>query len=204
MKKIFNLRGASGSGKSWAVRCFIETVGGFVPIHEAGKLTGYVNEEERTAVVGPYGTSCCGCGADTIKTMDERFRRVREFAERFDRVIFEGLMICEAIERSVELSTQYPTIFAFLDTPWEVCTKQVQQRRLARGDDRPFNPERNWKRWRYVRSTSSTLKGCGCDCRWLNHTDPVPQMKDWLGLVQRRNIETRKLLDSTLATASRA
>jgi hypothetical protein len=73
-------------------------------------------------------------------------------------------------------------VFAFLDTPWEVCLQRVLARRAAAGNDKPFDPEKTM-RYAYKqchRSAQLLTAAGGYDVRWLDHTNAVGEVVGWL------------------------
>ena len=61
-------------------------------------------------------------------------------------------------------------VFAILDTPVEVCIERVKQRRLARGDERPFNPANTKAKHNQTMRAAKNLANLGYDVRAIDHT----------------------------------
>lgn len=128
---ILNLRGTSGSGKSYLVHRLLASYK-FEPIHETvkgkQKVVGYFSPELNLYVVGRYETDCGGC--DTVRDMDTVEGYVRSYAGLPANVIFEGLIVTSVIGRWVKISADFPGqfIWAFMDTPIEKCIERVMQR----------------------------------------------------------------------------
>ena len=132
---ILNLRGTSGSGKS---TIFLEVMNriGCVEIlrNSTGKIQGYLLEGN-IRVVGRYETATGGCDAlahvpKGFNTMDPIEELVREWAP-LGHVLFEGLIVSNVFSRWLRLSQELGRgsfIWAFLDTPLEVCIQRVYQR----------------------------------------------------------------------------
>jgi predicted kinase len=153
-----NVRGTSGSGKSTLVRAFMGDAR-VAHTNAEGKIEGYVSGG--VYVVGKYETPCGGC--DAVPTQDEVGRRVRQARERGYHVLFEGLLISGLFgERYRDLATACaPFLFAYLDTPLEVCLERVQARRAARGDTRPFNPHNTILKYHDVLRTRRKIEDAG-------------------------------------------
>jgi hypothetical protein len=141
---IVSLRGTHGSGKSYVafaiLRRYATTPVWLGP--PRGKPHGYVASlpSGPLFLVGSYETPCGGC--DGIQPYSDIWPRIEHAAEQNIDVLFEGALVSSSygnIGRSLE---QYgdDVIFAFLDTPLEVCLTRIAQRRAARGDARPLNP----------------------------------------------------------------
>lgn len=123
---VVNLRGSGGSGKSYVARALIEQLHGQPIKNQEGKTEGY-KLDHNIYVVGRYETPCGGC--DTIKTREEVIGRVRRYA-RLGNVFFEGYVVSKTYSTYVELDRSLGgMIWAFLDTPLEVCIERIYQRR---------------------------------------------------------------------------
>lgn len=166
----------------------------------SGTLTYPDEIDHRVHVVGRYETACGGC--DTIKTQDEICDRVRAFATRGD-VVFEGLLVsvlydryrklCESlsiahhIQKPVQEAvlgrdqeTFPPFIFAFLDTPEEVCVQRVKDRRAAAGNDKPLNENNTREKWHICQRVAEKLNADGLPVVWLNHENALSDLTMYL------------------------
>ena len=160
---IINLRGTNGSGKSTVARDLIERqmkldrVPGEHPISgryltvllDATKVNtggprhvvGYHLPEFDLCVVGRYETDCGGC--DGIKTQDLIYAAVTAAAKRYRNVLFEGVIVSTIFERYLTLSRALvrskagPFVWAYLDTPGELCLRRIQ----ARNGGKPIKEE---------------------------------------------------------------
>lgn len=131
---ILNIRGTSGSGKSYLVRGLMEHFGPASEItNEGGKVVGYQLAQD-IRVVGRYETACGGC--DTISkvydgqggnSMDQVERIVRQWAAA-GHVIFEGLIVTSVWGRWQRMAQELPVHFLFLNTPLEICYQRVLER----------------------------------------------------------------------------
>lgn len=137
---IVSIRGTNGSGKSTLVRSYMHKLQVVEPVTELGgnKIIGYqgTNRVGNTVgIVGRYETDCGGC--DTIKTQDLVIQRVKDQAH-FGHVVFEGVIVGDIYGRYKVLSDEYPPgvfVFAYLNTPLEICLERVAKRRAAKGKD---------------------------------------------------------------------
>jgi hypothetical protein len=143
------------------------------------KLEGY--GQRPLYVVGSYEAVCGGC--DSIKTQDEIVRRVEMWAPLGD-VIFEGLLLSNVFGRWNDLAYRLrptPFIWAFLDTPLELCLERINQRRAAKGVTEPVNPHNTTAKWTQIRSCASkVMQLSSLNGRWLDHRDPVTPVLEWL------------------------
>lgn len=148
---IVNIRGTSGSGKSTLVRQLLTHINA-TPMG-VSPTPGYVGRlfgtTESVAVVGSYHNQCGGC--DGIKTQDEIESRVLDFAATYDHVVFEGVLISTIYSRWAHLAHQRPPwSFLFLDTPLDVCIARINERRAAKGNNKPVDPTNTEAKFRAI------------------------------------------------------
>ena len=131
---IFQLRGCSGSGKTWVVRQLFDTYRFREVKNRSGDIMGYYSKEVNLFVLGKYTTSCGG--GDTIKTQDETCERIEKAVKKGYNVLFEGLIASHIAKRYADLYSRHNnSYFIFLDTPLEKCREQITSRRIANGMD---------------------------------------------------------------------
>lgn len=179
---IINIRGTSGSGKTYAAREVMQLwsqwgmpqqiVGGDSRPKANVVYMGMVP----AFVLGKYEGPVCG-GCDNIKTQDEICALVRHFSQ-FGHVIFEGVVVGTIFDRYMRLDQELsehgiPYVWAYLDTPLETCLERVMQRRADRGDKRPFNPTSTENKYRATWSTHDKAIEAGLDVRILPYDQPV-------------------------------
>lgn len=146
MNKAFNLRGTNGSGKTFVARQLIAQSSakpvdwaGKKPILYLGSIYGH-----RIYFLGSYEANCGGC--DTIPSVHIVADMLKDIMDAPGEgiVFYEGLMISHMIGTVGAAVKPYGDrhIMAFLDTPLHVCIARVVKRRMARGNDKPFDPNR--------------------------------------------------------------
>lgn len=140
MRKIIKIHGCSGAGKTTAVRQFMES-GGAVPVYDTTmkKPEAYLCRPN-TYVLGSYENNCGGM--DTVGSAAEVMDLVDQYA-RLGHVIFEGLLQSTYYGAMGTHSRQYGDdyIYAFLDTPIDLCIARVLDRRAKSGRNNKFNPQ---------------------------------------------------------------
>ena len=185
--QIVNLRGCNGSGKTHAVRTFLELLPNEAIGGKPKKPAGYRVDASSWGitipifVVGSYENTCGGL--DGISTQQETSDRIVRASE-FGHVLAEGLLVSKSGPNghTMPILRDHGAILAFLDTPWEVCLERVLARRAAAGNDKPFDPDK---------TMSQAFKGCrrsaelltqtgGYDVRWIDHTHIVAQVREYL------------------------
>jgi hypothetical protein len=182
---IVNVRGCNGSGKTHTVRRFIERL----PHEVLGKPTkpwGYKVDATSwgltrpVMIVGSY-VNACG-GADGISNQLEIAERTVQASE-YGHVLLEGLLVSKSSDKGVvaPILKEHGAIFGFLDTPWDVCLERVLARRIAAGNDKPFDPEKTMRgAYKGCHRSFELLTAFGCDTRWIPYQDSVGTVVGWL------------------------
>ena len=161
MFTVIKLGGCNGSGKTSVAKALIKLTKG-APIETkllSGKRTDvHVGLYNGTPVhvLGRYENACGGM--DTISDKYDRFELVRKAVLGDNRytngliVFFEGLITGKTYGALGELSEQHYKrkagrwLYAFMDTPFDVCVERVGQRRAAAGKGMEgFDPERTMR-----------------------------------------------------------
>ncbi len=185
--QIVNIRGCNGSGKTTIVRRFLDKLPrqalGGKPSRPAGySLIGSAwGIQLPIFVVGSYENACGG--TDGISTQEEIADRTIK-AYGYGHVLVEGLLMSKSSANGhvAPILKEHGAIFGFLDTPWETCLERVLARRIAAGNDKPFDPEKTM-RSAYTqchRSAELLTEAGGYDVRWINHMDPVSEVVKYL------------------------
>jgi cytidylate kinase len=191
---IVNIRGTSGSGKTTVVRGLMSaaSVEKVFADDTDDALFGQSKHPDAYAltmpdvsptvfVIGSYENTCGGC--DAIPKQDEICERVRRYASR-GHVVMEGLLMSHLFGRYAALDRELqptPYIWAFLDTPLDLCIERVKARRDARGvAKKEFNPHNTTAKWHDMRRVYAKCQAAGLDARWVDHRDPVREVLRWL------------------------
>ena len=139
---IYNIRGTSGSGKTYLVRQLVNRYMMDTIRDEHGKIFGY-RLPRNLLVLGRYDDAIKGGGVDNIteplykrylahgwvgNSMDAVEAQVRKWAQLGHHVLFEGIIVTSVWGRWVKLAADEPVHFLFLDTPLEVCYQRVLER----------------------------------------------------------------------------
>jgi hypothetical protein len=166
---IINVRGTSGSGKSTVVARAMEMFETKHGVNIKGRRqpigyylgNNYPPELAQLAVPGHYETACGGC--DTLPGYDKIFQYVREGAKTAKHVLFEGVLVSEEVNRTIQLHQAFPgqLLVIQLTTPTDVCLSSIQARRDARGDARPLNPKNTVARVATIQRSCERLKAAG-------------------------------------------
>lgn len=191
---IINIRGTSGSGKTYAVRRLVEELVRPPVSHlrdvywktkTGHKIIAQVVHTDLIPiyVIGNYSANVCG-GCDGITSQNMVCSLVRHFSQ-FGHVIFEGLILSHLYARYVALDGELTGVgeryvWAFLDTPLETCLERVQQRRDARGDDRPFNPDNTIGKYESIIKCRAKVEELGREVITLEYENTTAQLMQLL------------------------
>jgi len=143
---ILRLSGTFGSGKTTAVRKFIEDYPSETLMGDK-KIMGYridltsLDVEKPLFIVGKYDNVCGG--TDSINTQLEVAERIIK-AHALGHVLYEGALVsASGLGGKVTQITEETgcTVYAFLDTPQDKCIDRVINRRLTAGNTKEFNPK---------------------------------------------------------------
>ena len=174
---IVNIRGTSGSGKSTIAFEFLKRFPHEELTGKDGKIKGYrlntssAGLEYDIFILGKY-TTVCG-GLDACPTQAEAGELATKAHALGGHVLAEGLLASAAGPKGALTEAIHQTgsaVFAILDTPLQVCLDRVRSRRLAKGNEKPFNEKNTRDKYTQTHSTAKTLKKLGYDVRPIDHT----------------------------------
>lgn len=181
---ILRIAGTFGSGKTTAVREFLNGYPGEV-FTKRGKIMGYkvkLNEagiQTPAYIVGKYDNTCGG--TDAIKTQAEIAEKILK-AHPYGHVLYEGALVsASGLAGQVTQAVHHTgcDVYAFLDTPLEVCIERVKKRRLDAGNEKEFDPKNLEDKFQSVINCYRNLRAEGTyDVRLIDHTRPHEQLLD--------------------------
>jgi hypothetical protein len=178
---VLDVRGTNGSGKSWIMRQLLTGFGHSV-IKDNGVHIGYSLASLHCAIIGRYTETGGGC--DGFKGgVVEVERIVRQLHPQYTHLLLEGIMVSHLYERFHNLALDLGDYqFLFLNTPIETCIERVRARRRAKGNHKPFDPQKNLvkdydRTWNRVRNRMISAKH---KVVVLNWKDPMPQVLESL------------------------
>lgn len=188
---IINPRGNNGSGKSTLTREFMKKLNDLQPVFAGKKIAYYVGrlgssseaafkEVKRVSswrVLGSYETQCGGC--DGISPMTKIIDMVETARRSGDNVWLEGILLSDNYGAVGAYSERYANrwVFAYLNTPVDVCLKRILARRKKAGNAKPFDPERTlFPRQFAIERSRGKVLSLGRRVVDLNYRDPLPEL----------------------------
>lgn len=189
---IVSIRSTHGGGKSTIVTQIMKLYQATPFFSHGGKKPeSYLMElpTGRTLrAIGPYLSPCGGC--DAVSPYSEILPRIQEAADQGEHVLFEGALVSSSYGTIGHALNEYAphAVFAFLDTPLEVCLERIRLRRAARGNLEPLNPLNTTVKFDNVRRTKDQMARLGSAVRIvdIDHTRPVQQIMKLFGVNLRK------------------
>ena len=179
---IVKIHGTSGSGKTTIVRNIFDEASQILPIGPVKRPEAYKVEhpflKRPLYILGPYENKCGGM--DGVKSIDKQIELIEHYAEE-GHILYEGLLLSTYYGRLGAITEKWgnPHIFAFLNTPIEVCIERVIQRRKERGVLTPLNERNTRKRIVPIEALKKKLIWSGRNVVTLEwNGDPTGQVLD--------------------------
>jgi hypothetical protein len=144
---ILKIHGCSGAGKTTAARTILDGASTIDYLHEINnkrKTVGYrldlLSLDRPVFLLGSYENTCGG--VDTVGTAQEVMEMIDRYAKE-GHVVHEGLLQSTYYGAMGDHSKQYGDgyVYAFLDTPINVCLDRIVARRAVSGRGNKFNPQ---------------------------------------------------------------
>ena len=188
---VINIRGTSGSGKSTAVKKFLNEVKSKTPFPEESfsktpdKIYGYYCMVDSVrwpvVVLGSYERPSGGC--DGISPLSKVFEDVLKKHNESVHVIFEGLLVSRSKGRVIDLWDslgQKDLHIIHLTTSLEDCLKGIGERRIKKGNTDPLNPARTVDTYNRVMQITSDLETLGIPTHYLSRDLVLPKIQELL------------------------
>lgn len=173
---IITIHGTHGSGKSTAVRKVIdhfpskEVIMRYPRRRPFGYVLSHPDRSVPLIIPGHYDTPCGGC--DSIPVVDDTYHFIGQEAEKGNDVLFEGILAQHSTGNLLSLAPWKPIVLVLKISDQE-ATEAVVDRRLARGNIKPFNPENVIKENAGIKRRIPKLKDAGFDVRWVSREEAV-------------------------------
>lgn len=140
---VIQIRGTSGSGKTWVMRQVMEYAlgGSLQPQYVEGRKKPqhyWIDDElgNEYVVLGHYEATCGGC--DNIGSAPKVFELIQEVERIYSHVVIfcEGLLLSEDSKWTPQMDD---VRVLYLTTPVEKCIEQIKARREAAGNTKSLN-----------------------------------------------------------------
>lgn len=185
---IINIRGTSGSGKSYCVFKLLEAYPDLQLTDERGKIIAHVIYRNMQPIffLGPY-TAPNNCGCDRINTQNMLTSLVRYYSQ-FGHVIFEGMIISAHYARYKSLYLEMTKLgmkfmFAYLDTPLDTAIERAISRRNDSNKEKTTNRQGFMDKYNLIHQTKRQFEADGFVTCFINHKkDILSQMEALLDL----------------------
>ncbi len=180
---LIKIHGTSGAGKTTAVRALMESAASITSLGSPGRPHAYRLGgllPEPIYALGSYETACGGM--DTVTKVGEQIDLIHRFAA-LGHVVYEGLLLSTYLGVVARAMEQYGAkhIYAFLDTPIDLCVERVLSRRAEAGNDRPFNPQGTKDKYYVIQRLRGRAEREGYRTATLHYNQPlVPQILELL------------------------
>lgn len=184
---IIQIRGTSGSGKSWVMREVMKLLTRVAAVHAPKRkqplyyvyeLPG-VKPSPTVAVCGHYESPCGG--GDTIGSARQCYDLIKDLAARHDFVLCEGLLLSEDTKWTHQLQHEVGDVRCiFLATPIDTCITQIKQRRAAVGNEKTLNETNTRNRVEVIERARNKLALVGIRCRSCSSGQAVGVIEHFL------------------------
>lgn len=176
---LVQIRGTSGSGKSWVMRQVMKSLGQWIPEYKPGRKRPLYYRCNDTLILGHYEIDCGGC--DTIGSAPEVYEALKSLPKA-RHILTEGLLWSGDVKWTVALRDEgYDPRAVYLTTDMETCLRQVNSRQAGRVT---ANPERVAlklsKRFAEIARTHPRLLAEGIMCRRVAAAQAPSLILNWL------------------------
>jgi hypothetical protein len=157
---VVKIHGTSGAGKTTIVRNIMDEATEVVPIGPLKRPEAYRVTHPRLKIplyiLGSYENKCGGM--DSVSEVENQIKLILAYAE-CGHVLYEGLLLSTYYGRpgAAVAHMGWAHVWAFLNTPIEVCIERVKARRMARGVHAPLNEHNTRAREVPIRSLRKKL-----------------------------------------------
>lgn len=166
---IIQIRGTSGSGKTWVMRQILDGAHWQAEYAPGRRRPLYYRSVEPgmdpTVILGSYETACGGC--DSIGSARAVYKLTQQVLRDHPgvTVLQEGLLLSEDVKWTTELAADFSVLALFLTTPVETCLAQIRARRAAAGNAKPLNEHNTRARVGVIERARVKLLDRDVECR---------------------------------------
>lgn len=179
---IVQVRGTSGSGKSWVIRWVIRRVmeryDQWVSEYIDGRRKPLYYRMANCCVLGHYEAECGGC--DTIGSARQVYELIQDVRHSFALIICEGLLLSEDTKWTLQLPRNEVRVL-YLVTPIEKCLARIKRRRKAKGNLKPLNEYNTRNRVGVIERSRIKLTAARVSCQRVSQMQAVNLITMWIG-----------------------
>lgn len=172
---IIQIRGTSGSGKTWAMRKLVDQFAPWLPHYVEGRKKPIYSMHKNVYLLGHYESNC-GC-CDNIGSAKAVYDLICSFYTTDKIVLCEGLLLSEDVKWSSLLADLR---VIYLTTPLEQCLAQIRARRASVGNNKPLNEKKTTHRVDGVKRSHTRLLAKGITCRSCTAEEAVETANVWV------------------------
>lgn len=202
---VINVRGTSGSGKSWVMR---QLMARFGSRYDHNLLSHVLNGT--TLLLGRYDSQTGEVGLDYLMKQISITRRGRrevaldyihsmatqrmlparsvffpssreEDGTPFENVLFEGLLATSVYGRYRRMADEVDFRWVFLNTSLEICLAQVKERgKRTRNSRLPLNPDNTIEKWKITRRHVEKARADGMKFWDVSSAEAVELIASWI------------------------
>ena len=178
---VIQIRGTSGSGKTWVMKSLLTALGPFKEVFTEGRRNPlfYLNSSS-TAILGAYRSACGGCdNIGSAAAVAELIQNLQEgvYSEKPGVIICEGLLLSEDSKWTLQMND---VRIIYLVTPVETCIQQILNRRAEAGNDKPLNESNTRNRVRVIERSRTKLLEKGIICRRCTSKQAPEIILNWI------------------------
>jgi hypothetical protein len=178
-KLVVQIRGTSGSGKTWVMKQIMASLGYWQSVMSpCWRFPLYNLSENNVAVIGVYGKVDRGC--DRLGSAHTIYDLALSLLDgQAEAVLAEGLLLSNDVKWTAQLR-DFDLRVLFLSTPLDVCLRQLESRREQSGNKRPLNQMVTCNRVRHIQSARARLQNLGVYCPMVSPDQAVRVILEWL------------------------
>lgn len=184
MGTVIQIRGTSGSGKTWVMRGVMKELARLLiertsVYTEGRKKPEYYKYGCGHYVCGHYESTCGGC--DNIGSAAKVYELYQKIFALDSRAIIlsEGLLLSEDSKWTQQLDD---VKIVYLATDIEKCIEQIKARREAAGNDKPLNENNTRQRIRAIQSSKEKLRNLpNCEVVTQSSSQATRKVLKWCG-----------------------
>lgn len=190
---IIQIRGTSGSGKTWVMRKVMDQVGelqipslckgrpGWESQYVEGRKKPLTYRRGLIYICGHYQSNCGGCdNVGSAAAVHELTCNLVGDPCNAKVVLQEGLLLSEDSKWASILAMEHDVRIIYLTTPIDQCVEQIKSRRALVGNEKPLKEDNTRNRVSVIERSRKKLTDLGILCRRCSSTQAPQIILDWI------------------------